>query len=297
MKGNAMRIFVTGATGFVGSAVVQHLPTSGHEIVGLVQTGVPAVEAAGAEAHRGGLADLQGLGRAVGDADGAIHSAFHHDPSRLGGNREADRRVIEVLGTALTGSDRPLVVASAIGVLTRGQPATGDTKPVPGVNPRVATEEAADSMAARGARVVVARRAPCVHGEGGHAVVPTLTDVAGRPGVSVHGGEGLDRWPAVHPRDATWLFGPALEKGAPGARHQAVSDEGVPLREIAEAIGRGLPCEGRSPEDAAAHRGWSARFADMGVPASILRTRAETGWEPSQPGLIADLDRPSYFGG
>ena len=232
-------------------------------------------------------------------SDGVIHTAFIHDFSKFEENCEIDRRAIEALGAALAGSDRPLdrhLRHRAAGAGPRRDRRRSRPLPAP-PDSRAFRKQAAAALAARGVRASVVRLPPSVHGDGDHGFVPLLIGIAREKGVSAYVGDGLNRWPAVHRLDAARLYRLALEKGAAGARYHAVAEEGVPFREIAEVIGRRLnvPVVAKSPEEAAEHFGWFAHFAAIDSPASSARTRERLGWQPKQPGLIADLDRPRYF--
>jgi len=294
-----MRVFVTGATGFVGSAIVQELITAGHEVLGLARSDAAAASlaAAGARVYRGELSDLESLRSGAVDSDGVIHTGFTHDFSNFKAVCEVDRRAIMSLGSALEGSERPLVITSGIGLLPSGQLATeASMPPFSSPNPRVASEEAARAVAARGARVSIVRLSPSVHGEGDHGFVPILIKLAREKKISAYLGDGLNRWPAVHRIDAARLFRLAFERGLPATYH-GVAEEGVPFRDIAEAIGHrlDLPVARIAPEDASSHFGWFAHFAAMDVLASSKRTQEALGWRPTQPGLIEDIAQPAYY--
>lgn len=298
-----MRVFVTGATGFVGSAVVQDLLAAGHQVLGLTRSdaGADALAAAGAKPHRGDLDDPESLRRGADLADGVIHTAFNHDFSQFKANCESDRRTIASLAAALAGSDRPLVVTSGTALVAPGQLATEHDMPAVGsdVMPRVATEEAATAAAEQGVRVSIVRLPPTVHGDGDHGFVPLLIGLAREKGAAAYVGDGANRWPAVHRLDAAPVYRLALEQGAPRAHYHAVAEEGVPFREIAEVIGRqlGVPVVSKTGDAIAEHFGWFAHFAALDCPTSSAWTRETLGWAPSQVELLPDLERGGYFRG
>jgi nucleoside-diphosphate-sugar epimerase len=300
MEASNMQVFVTGATGFIGSAIVPELIGAGHEVVGLARSdrAAAALADAGAHVHRGDLEDPASLRAAAHDSEGVIHTAFRHDFSRMDENGRIDLRAVEALGEALAGSDRPLVIASGT-ALVRGRVATeaDSADPRSAGAHRVRSEQAALSLAARAVRSSVVRLSPSVHGEGDHGFVPFLIDIARREGVSAYIGDGENRWAAVHRLDAARLFRQALESAPGGSVLHGVADEGVPTRDIAEVIGRQLelPVVSIAPEDAAGHFGWLAAFFGADVPASSSLTRERLGWQPVGPGLINDLEQGHYF--
>lgn len=294
-----MRVFVTGATGFIGSAVVQELIRSGHRVVGLARSDASAdrLRALGIEFHRGSLSDPAALGAAARSCDGVIHTAFIHDDfSNMAAAGIADLRAIEAFGDALAGSGKPLVVTSGIAHLPSRRTSSEDDVPDPNgpASHRIASEAATLALSSRQVRASLIRLPPSVHGEGDHAFVPALIGVARDQGVSAFIGDGLNRWPAVHRLDAAVLFRLALENGTAGARYHGVADSGIALRDIAAVIGRrlDLPIVSRSPE----HFGWLGGFVGIDCPSSSARTQQQLQWRPRQPGLLADLDSAAYFG-
>jgi nucleoside-diphosphate-sugar epimerase len=299
-----MRIFLTGATGFIGSAVVPELINAGHQVLGLTRSdaGAEALKAAGAEVHRGNLDDVESLRSGAAKADGVIHCAFDHsafgqDFSKFAEVCEKDRRAIEGMGDVLAGSDRPLVITSGTGMgsAAPGALATEDIVNLHHPNPRVASEAAGISVAERGVNVSVVRL-PQVHDPVKQGLITYAVAVAREKGVSPYIGEGLNRWPAAHVLDVARLYRLAVEKHEAGSRYHAVAEEGVPMREIAEVIGRGLkvPVVSLRAEEAPAHFGWLAMFAGYDMPASSAQTQAKLGWKPTGPGLITDLEQMRY---
>lgn len=294
-----MRVFVTGATGWVGSATVRELLDAGHQVVGLARSdeGAASLAATGAEVRRGDLADLDGLREAAAAADGVIHTAYNHDFSDMPGAAQLDRAALAALGDALAGSDRPLVFAAGTGNMAPGRVVTEDER-VPDDLPHPRrSEHAGLPYADRGVRVQAIRLPPTVHGDGDQGFVPHLISIARERGVAGYVGDGSNRWPAVHRLDAARLFRLALERGTAGARWHAIGDGGVATRDIAEVCGRhlGLPVAPIPAEQVAEHFGWIGLFWSLDVPASAERTRAALGWEPTNQGLIEDLEEGHYF--
>lgn len=289
-----MYVFVTGATGWVGSIVVQELLQAGHEVYGLVRSPekADALTATGARAVLGTLDDLDLLARTAAQSDAVIHTAFNHDFSRFIENAEQDRRAINTLATGLGGGGRQLVVTSGVAVVSPGRLVTEDMPQADLSHPRQSEAEAriAEQF---DLRVSVVRLAPSVHGEGDHGFISTLIDLARRTGVSAYSGDGSNRWPAVHRLDAGRLYRKILEAKQPQFAYHGVAEEGVTFRDIAEVIGRrlSLPVESRPPE----HFGWLARFAGGDFPASSAQTQESLLWSPSQVGLLADIDSSAYF--
>lgn len=294
-----MRIFLTGATGFIGSALVTELIKAGHQVIGVTRSdaGAQALLDAGAEVHRGTLEDPEGLRDGAAQADGVIHAAFDHDFSRFVENCEKDRRVIAALGSALAGSDRPLIITSGTGMGSgeHGELASEEVFNTSHPNPRIASELAGNALLDAGVNVSVVRL-PQVHNPFKQGLITPLVEIARERGVSAYVGDGHNRWPAGHLSDVVLLYRLAVEKQARGARYHAVGEEGISSREIAEALGRGLklPAVSIAPEEAAAHFGWMSIFVGLDMPASSALTQARLNWHPTGPTLIADLDQARY---
>ncbi len=299
-----MRVFVTGASGYVGSAVVKELIEAGHQVLGLARSDAAAaqVASAGADVQRGALDDLDSLRSGAVAADGVIHTAYNHDFSDFARAALTDLRAIETIGAVLEGSGKPFVVTSGTlmltFLLTPGRLGTEeDVADAGSTLPRIASENAAIALAERGVRSSVVRLPPSVHGEGDHGFVPTLISVARAKGVSAYPGDGSNRWPAVHRLDAAHLFRLALEKAPAGSVLHAVADEGVPVREIADVFGRRLnvPVVSLPVEEASEHFGFLGQFFSMDSPASSALTQQRFGWHAMQATLLADLDQDYYF--
>lgn len=294
-----MRVFLTGATGFVGSAIIAELLDAGHNVLGLARSdeGARSLIAAGAEVHRGDLEDPESLRRGAAMSDGVIHAAFNHDFSKFAENSDVDRRAIEAIGDVLKGTDRRLIVTAGVPHIAGGVTTEEDAPPSgPSGTPRV-SEQAAIALVERGVRASVVRL-PQVHDRDKHGLATYMIARAREKRISAYVGAGTNRWSAVHRLDAAPLYRLALEKGAAGARYHAVAEDGVSLRAIAEAIGEGLkiPVVALSAEDAASHFGWLAFPVGMDAPASAVLTRRRLGWEPTdKPGFLADLERSTAF--
>jgi nucleoside-diphosphate-sugar epimerase len=294
-----MRIFLTGATGFIGSAVLPKLLEAGHEVIGMSRSdeGARRLEAAGAKAHRGTLEDLASVRAGAEQAEAVIHTAFDHDFSRFVENCEKDRRVIGALGDALRGSDRPLLITSGVGIGSpgHGQPAREDIFDDSHPNPRIASERAGNALLEAGLNVSV-MRLPQVHDTEKQGLITPLVEIFRRNGVAAYVGDGRNRWAAGHRSDVALLYRLAIERKEPGARYNAVGEEGVEVRTIVETLARGLGVTATSitPDKAAEHYGWMAMFAAMDISASSAQTRETLGWRPEGPGLIADLEAMRY---
>ncbi len=294
-----MRIFLTGATGFIGSAIIPELLQAGHQVVGVTRSeaGAESLRAAGAEIYRGTLEDPSSLRNGAAASDGVIHCAFDHNFANFVANCEKDRSVIEALGDALVGSDRPLVITSGTGMgnTVPGQPATEDAFDPEHRTPRIASELAGISVADRGVNVSVVRL-PQVHDPVRQGLITPLVEIARTKRVSAYMGEGQNRWPAAHVSDVARLYRLAIEKQEPGSRYNAVAEEGISLRAIAEVLGRGLklPVVSLTLEQALEHFGWMGPFMAFDMPASSAQTQQKLGWHPVGPGLIADLEAMRY---
>lgn len=295
-----MKVFVTGATGFIGQAVVQELLAAGHRVLGLARSDASAATLAqwGVEAHRGELSDIDSLAAGARACDGVIHTAFIHDFAQYEANAQTDLRALDAMARALEGTNKPLVATSGTAVLAPGRIGTEADAPAPeGLGRIRAASEVVLAAAQRGVRVSAVRLPPSVHDKGDHGFVPALIEVARRTGVATYVGDGDNRWPAVHRLDAARLFRLALEKAEPGTRLHGVGEEGVPMRSIAEVIAKGLgiPVRSMSVDEAAAHFGWMALFVGIDNATSSAHTRSSMGWQPQQIGLLEDMQTGGYF--
>jgi nucleoside-diphosphate-sugar epimerase len=295
-----MKVFVTGATGFIGSRIVKELIDAGHQVIGLTRSdsGAQSLKLAHAEVHRGTLEDLESLRSGVLRADGVIHCAFDHDFSNFVANCEKDRRAIEAMGDALVGSKRPLVITSGTGMGGRGpgQLASEDSFDEHHPNPRKASEYAGQAVAKRGVDVSVVRL-PQVHDPLKQGLISPLIQIAKEKKISAYVGDGQNRWPAAHVLDVARLYRLVLEKAEPNSRYNAVAEEGITAREIAEVLGEGLkvPVKSLSPAEAQAHFGWMGMFVGLDMAASSELTRKRLGWNPTGPGMIADLKKMQWL--
>lgn len=297
-----MRVFVTGATGWVGSALVKELIEAGHKVIGLARSEekARALSAAGGKPLHGSLSDLQSVRQGASMADGVIHLAFGHlDMSKIAEAAEQDRQAIQTFADAYAGSDRPIVTTGGFGILPQGEIFT-EARPLGPINPAFprASEQTTLAVATRGARATWVRLPRAVHGVGEwHGFIPQLAKLAREKGYSAYIGDGQNLWPSVHRLDAARVFRLALEHGAQGGPFHAVADEGIPFRQIAEAMGRQIdvPCKSISPVEAAGHFGFRAMFVAGNGPASSERTRSLLGWVPREPDLISDISQPEYY--
>ena len=295
-----MRVFLTGATGFVGSAIIGELRAAGHGVLGLARSdaGAAALTAAGVAVHRGALTDTDSLVAGLRDCEGVIHCAFIHDFSAHLAAVETDRLAVTAMTAAMEGTGKPFILTSGTAVVTTGRTITEADAPDGGSpTPRGATEAIVMAAAERGVRGIIMRLPPSVHGQGDHGFIPTLIGVARRTGVAAYVGDGANRWPAGHRLDVALLYRLALEQAAPGTRLHAAAEEGIAMRSIAEAIGAGIgvPVRGLPADQAAAHFEWMARFVGLDNPVSSTQTRAAFGWDPRRPGLLADMRDAGYF--
>ena len=295
-----MRIFITGATGFIGSTIVAELLKTGHQVLGLTRSeaGAQSLAAAGVEVFHGDLEELDSLSRGAAMADGVIHTAFNHDFSKFVANCEADRRAIDAIGSVLAGSDRPLIITSGtgMGATAPGLPAQEENFNPDHPNPRKASELAGLAVAARGVNVSVVRL-PQVHDTVKQGLISPMIEIARSKGVSAYVGAGNNRWPAAHVSDVARLYRLALERQRPGSVYHAVAEEGIPLREIAEVIGKGLkvPVVSLAAHEVSAHFGWLGDFVGRDLPASSEQTQRWLDWHPRGPGLLADLEQMNYL--
>ncbi|HEY1720728.1 MAG TPA: SDR family oxidoreductase [Magnetospirillaceae bacterium] len=296
-----MRVFVTGATGFVGTAVVKELLGNGHSVLGMARSddGAAKLAKAGATVHRGDLQDLDSLKRGAAESDGVVHCGFIHDFSKFAENCAIDAAAIDAMGETLAGSNRPLIVTSGTGVLQPEEPGKAITEDQPQPNPSPfprQSEEKGLAWATKGVRAMVVRLPPTTHGAGDHGFVPILINLAREKGAAAYVGEGLNVWSAGHRFDAAKVYRLALEKGMAGARYHAIAEEGIPFKDMAAVIGRHLnvPVVSKTKDEAAAHFGWFGHFAGMGNRSSSQKTRDALGWKPTEIGLVEDMEA-HYF--
>jgi len=296
-----MRVFVTGATGFVGSAIVKELLSAGHQVLGLARSDASAAALAqtGAEVHRGTLEDLDSLRSAASTCDGVIHTAFIHDFSNIAASGVVDLHAIEAMGDVLVGSNKPLITTTGAALVAPGCLTTEDMHSDPNapIRHRHASDKATIALASRGVRSALVRLPPTVHGDGDHGFVPMLINIAREKGSSAYQGDGENRWPAVHRLDAATLYRLVLEKGTAGKNYHAIAEQGVPTRKIAEMIGQrlNLPVVSKSGAQYAEHFGWLGNFFAIDCPCSSEKTKAELGWKPLHRDLIDDLEQGTYF--
>ena len=294
-----MRVFLTGATGFIGSRIVPELLAAGHQVLGLTRSdaGARSLAAAGAEAHRGDLDDLGSLRAGAEQADAVIHTAFDHDFTNFVANCDKDRRAIKALGATLQGSDRPLLITSGTGIgdAGPGQPAVEAVFNPNHPNPRIASEQAGNALLEAGVDVRIVRL-PQVHDTVKQGIITPFVEISREKGVVAYIGDGTNRWPAAHVFDVAKLYALVFDHGHRGARYNAVAEEGITARAIAEVVAAGLdlPAVSLSAAEAPGQLGWLAMFAGLDMPASSAWTRAQLGWEPTGPGLIADLKAMDY---
>ncbi len=298
-----MKVFVTGATGFVGSAVTRELRAHGHRVLGLARSGRSAekLEQMGAEVLRGDLETHETLRRGAEVSDAIIHAGFVHDFSRFAQACAIDRAAIETIGAAVENTDKPLIVTAGVAFLDTAGPVAVEADlahPPSEAYPR-ASEAAARALFCRGIQTSVMRLPPSVHGKGDHGFVPMMIDIARQKGLSAYIGEGANAWPAVHVDDAARAFRLAVERGSSAETYHAVAEQGVPFRMIAEAIaaGLGVPCVSLTAEEACDHFGWFLGFASIDQPTSSERTRVHLGWHPTGPDLLTDIAEAGYFAG
>ncbi|AUG53229.1 SDR family oxidoreductase [Thalassospira marina] len=296
-----MRVFVTGATGFVGSAVVQELRTRGHSVLGMVRSdkSAQALAKTGADIHRGDITDLESLRKGAAECEAVIHTAFNHDFSKFAENCENDRHAIAAMGEVLAGSSRPFVVTSGIGLLSTDGIATEDDFSSNAKNPRVASEQATLALREKGVRASLMRLPPSVHGAGDHGFVPILIGLARQKGMAAYIEDGQNMWPAVHRFDAAKAYCDAIEAKDILPVYHAVGEEGIPFKDIASTIGAGLdvPVKSLTREEAADYFTWFAHFAGISIRASAAKTSANLGWAPGGPGLLDDMRNTDYFAG